>query len=203
MQYKSNQSGRSMVEMMGYLMVMMGVIIAIGRIVSSAFDNHKYSTASLQLTELVNAMVKASAIDVDYSEVVTKINTADGARELAPNTYRVVGSTIYHAFGGKVTVSTDAGDTTKLSVQYSNLSKKQCVELAMKDWSKNQYADLFSVNVNGNMWYWRAYGDKDGAAVALGEGECDGSVCALPMKRSALTGTGGAAGQCIDSNTLV
>lgn len=200
MMCKDTQNGRSMVEMMGYLMVLMGVIIAMGRIVSSAFDNHKYSTASLQLTELINAMVKASAIDYDYSEVVNKIQTADGAKELAPNTYRVVGTKIYHAFGGTVSVST-TDDNTKLVVTYNGLSKKQCVELAMKDWRKNQYADLFSVKVNDTYWYWVAYGDKDGSSISLDEGECSGTSCALPMRRSALTGTGDVAGQCTDSRS--
>jgi hypothetical protein len=208
--YKDNQNGRSMVEMMGYLMVVMGVIIAMGRIVSSAFDNHKYSTASLQLTELVNAMVKASAIDYDYSEVVNKIKTADGAKELAPNTYRVVGTDIYHAFGGKVTVAT-ADENTKLVITYEKLSKKQCVELAMKDWRKNQYADLFSIRVNGDDWYWVAYGDgtnSDTTLQKLKDGDCsDGKnkgPCALPMRRSALTGVGDNDGQCTDSrnNTI-
>lgn len=199
---KDNQKGRSMVEMIGYLMVVMGVIIAMGRIVSSAFDNHKYSTASLQLTELVNGLVKASAIDYDYSEVVNGIN-GTRTRELAPNTYRVVGSDIYHAFGGKVAVSASE-DKTKLIITYSNLSKKQCVELAMKDWRKNQYADLFSVKVNDTYWYWTAYGTEEGNSVSLNEGECSGSVCALPMRRSALTGVGNNDGQCTDTrdNTI-
>ena len=203
MMYKDSENGRSMVEMIGYLMVVMGVIIAMGRIVSSAFDNHKYSTASLQLTELVNGLVKASAIDYDYSEVVNGIN-GERTRELAPNTYRVVGKDIYHAFGGKVSIST-ADDNTKLVIKYDKLSKKQCVELAMKDWRKNQYADLFSVKVNGNDWYWVAYGTMGGASVSLKEGECGGTTCALPMRRSALTGVGNNDGQCTDTrnNTII
>ena len=214
MMYKDNQNGRSMVEMMGYLMVVMGVIIAMGRIVSSAFDNHKYSTASLQLTELVNALVKASAIDYDYSEVVDTINMQNGkteteARALIPNTYKVVvasGSiSIYHAFGGTVKVAT-ADENTKLVISYEKLSKKQCVELAMKDWRKNQYADLFSIDVNGEDWYWVAYGDStnsDTTLQKLKDGDCsDGKnkgPCALPMRRSALTGVGNDDGQCKDS----
>ena len=203
---KNSENGRSMVEMMGYLMVVMGVIISIGRIVSSAFDNHKYSTASLQLTEFVGAMVKASAIDYDYSEVVSKANGAK-AKELVPDTYRVVvsGDTakIYHAFGGTVSVDT-VDEGAKLQVKYEKLSKKQCVELAMKDWSKNQYADLFSLAVNGTTWYWQAYGtsydDEGDNLTDIGEGKCSGDTCVFPVRRSALTG-----GQCADglNNTLI
>ena len=204
---KNSENGRSMVEMMGYLMVVMGVIISIGRIVSSAFDNHKYSTASLQLTEFVGALVKASAIDYDYRDVVAKVNGAK-AKDLVPNTYRVVVSgdeaKIYHAFGGTAEVST-VDEGYKLQIKYQNLSKKQCVELAMKDWSKNQYADLFSLNVNGTTWYWVAYGKTyDGSTeTGVSEGTCSGTTCAFPVRRSDLTGKGSAGGICADSRANV
>lgn len=218
MLYKNSERGRSMVEMIGYLMVVMGVIIAMGRIVSSAFDNHKYSTASLQLTEFVGALVKASAVDVDYTSVVKKVKTADGAKELVPNTYRVVGNTIYHAFGGTVDVSCAEGGVSKqcsdsatefsssqFAVKYEKLSKKQCVELGMKSWIKNQYADLFSMTVNDSVWYWKAYGDKDGKAVSIDEGNCQNKTCVMPVMRSKLTGTGDNDGQCKDGrqNTII
>lgn len=205
MDMKKTQAGRSMIEMMGYLMVAMGVIIAMGKIVSSAFDNHKYSTASLQLTELVGGMVRSSAIDVDYTEVVNKVNAGD--RGLIPNSYRVVGSgantTIYHAFGGKVEVGIFDNNPEKFYVQFNNLSKKQCIELALKDWRKNQYADLFAVAVNKKYWwYWQAYGTENGSAVNLDSGKCNSSrICALPVSRVRVTGAkkDDSSAQCMDN----
>ncbi len=207
MDMKKTQAGRSMIEMMGYLMVAMGVIIAMGKIVSSAFDNHKYSTASLQLSELVGAIVRSSAIDVDYTEVVDKVNgkcekdsttvTVECAKTIVPNTYRVVpGSnkvSIYHAFGGKVQVDIYNNDPEKFYVKFLNLSKKQCIELAMKDWRRNQYADLFAVMLPkaGSSWYWQAYGNASGNAVNVASGSCTGGsnpTCALPVSRVMLTG---------------
>jgi len=191
MDMKKTQAGRSMIEMMGYLMVVMGVIIAMGKIVSSAFDNHKYSTASLQLSELVGAMVRSSAIDVDYTEVVEKVKNGD--RNLIPNSFRVVGSNIYHAFGGKVQVDIYNDDPEKFYVKFLNLSKKQCIELAMKDWRRNQYADLFAVMLPkaGSSWYWQAYGNENGNAINVEAGSCTGGsnpTCALPVSRVMLTG---------------
>lgn len=191
MNTKKTQSGRSMVEMMGYLMVAMGVIVAMGRIVSSAFDAHKYSVASLQLNDLVSGIVRASAIDVDYSKVVAKVK--EGNRELIPESFRVAGSgnnaVIYHAFGG--TVDVDIYDNKeKFFVTFNNLSKKQCVEMALRDWSKNQYADLFAIIVGGKTWYWQAYGTGDAVTDTLNTGDdiCSGNVCRLPTVRSKLTG---------------
>lgn len=194
---KQNQSGRSMIEMMGYMMVAMSVIVAIGSLVSSAFDNHKYSVASLQLTELVGGIVKSSAIDVDYTGVINKIN--NGEREFIPNTFRVTGSgnksKIYHAFGGEVAVGTcadannsfckkSASDNTNNAdmffVIYKGLSKKQCTELALKDWSKNQYADLYALIIGSKVWYWQAYGTDELKS---------SGVYQFPVLRSQLTGT--------------
>ncbi len=206
MDAKKTQTGRSMIEMMGYLMVSMGVIVAMGRLVSSAFDNHKYSTASYQLTELVGAIVRSSAIDVDYTEVVEKVQKGD--RDLIPRSYRVVvgnnSAKIYHAFGGTVDVSLFAQNPEKFSLKYNNLSKKQCVELALKNWSKNQYADLFAVVVNNKYyWYWKAYGNKDGGSFSVADGTCEGVTCALPTSRYMLTGVNdnGTDGQCTDSRS--
>ena len=205
MNTKNNQSGRSMVEMMGYLMVTMSLIVAIGSIVSSAFDNHKYSVASLQLGELVGGIVKSSAIDVDYTQVINNINA--GKREFIPNTFRVVGTKIYHAFGGEVSVGTCASTTSefckdredKFFVVYDNLSRKQCIELALKDWSKNQYADLYALIIGSNVWYWQAYGTGD-----LKSSSGSGNVKAFQVQRSQLTGTSDTdTGACANSGNKI
>lgn len=206
MDIKKTQSGRSMVEMMGYLMVAMGVIVAMGRIVSSAFDEHKYSVAALQLSDLVSGIVRSSAIDVDYTKVIAKAKKGD--RELIPDSFRVVGSgtdkaVIYHAFGGTVTIDLFQNTTEKFFVTFNNLSKKQCVEMALRDWSKNQYADLFAIIVGNTTWYWQAYGTGDGASDTLsvdGSDVCQNGVCRLPVVRSKLTGVkdDGSDAQCVE-----
>jgi len=193
MDTKKTQTGRSMIEMMGYLMVAMGVIIAMGRIVSNVFDTHKYSTASLQLSELVGGIVRSSAIDVDYTEVVDKVQNGD--RGLIPNSFRVVVSNssakIYHAFGGTVDVGLFNNDPEKFFIRYNNLSKKQCVELGLKDWRRNQYADLFAVIVGSWTWYWQTYGSGDSLGDSLtirAQDTCSNGVCRLPTTRARLAG---------------
>ncbi len=84
-------------------------------------------------------------------------------------------------------------DPEKFYVKFLNLSKKQCIELAMKDWRRNQYADLFAVMLPkaGSSWYWQAYGNASGNAVNVASGSCTGGsnpTCALPVSRVMLTG---------------
>lgn len=173
------QSGRSMVEMMGYLAVVMVLMASIGRIVANAYGEYKISKASVQLTELSSAIVKASAIDLDYSEVVSMINgthssdvkKAEGIK-MIPSSFRTSSDNkIYNAFGKQVYV----GVTTdkKLSIRYEGLTRDQCIALAMKDWINNKVADLYSITINDYVWSWPIY-------------STDGNV--LPVKRSAVAG---------------
>lgn len=220
--YNYSERGRSMIEMMGYLAVMMSVVVAIGRIVSSAFDSHRYSTATLQVTELATSIVKAGAIDVDYSEILSDINGTN-TMNLIPASFRRAGNKIFHVFGGEVLIaaspmkdpdcvikegeaSTKCFRVDQFSVTFTKLSKKQCVELAMKNWQSNQYVDLYALSINNNdWWFWSAYGNKSGSPVSIEDGNCDdtGHTCVFPVKRSALTGTTGE-GQCVegDENSL-
>lgn len=236
--YKNSELGRSMVEMMGYLAIMITVVIAMGKIVSAVFDNHRYSTATLQLTELATSIVKAAAIDVDYRCVLANFNadgtnssgdecadfqctvanggythsglTATGdAMHLLPPSFRLAGKKIFHVFGGEVGIcespieDEDGARYDQFSITFTKLSKKQCVELAMKNWQSNQYVDLYAMLINGQYWwFWNAYGDDEGEAVSVAEGNCGGTsntVCSFPVKRSILTGVSGA-GQCLDSD---
>ena len=209
MKKTDTQYGRSMVEMMGYMMVVLSVVVAVGKLVTNAFEEHRYSVGSTQLSELVGTIVKAAAVDPDYSEVVKMINqdaSLAGNRlqegsNMIPRSFRRVGNTLYHVFGGKVKISTYAPD--KFAIVFENLRKKQCVEMGLKDWRKNQYADLYAVYINDKYkWYWPAYGNDSGGV--------SGEVTNIfPITRAKLTGVGGNAsgisdddknGQCADNS---
>lgn len=206
--YNYSERGRSMVEMMGYLAVMMAVVIAIGRIVTNAFDTHRYSTATLQLTEFATSIVKAGAIDVDYSEILEDINgegnedgeagaKGENKMNLIPSSFRRAGNKIFHVFGGEVIVSkslfdepdcsVDCKRVDQFSITFTHLNTKQCTELAMKNWQENKYIDLFALRVNDAYWFWPAYSSED---------ENNSSIHVFPVKRSTLTGTKGDNGVC-------
>ncbi|MBQ8480968.1 MAG: hypothetical protein IJ532_00340 [Alphaproteobacteria bacterium] len=183
---KNCEKGRSMVEMMGYMAVVMTVIVAIGKIVTNVFNEHKFSEASIQLGDLAAAISKAGAVEKDYSSVDFK--------KFVPSAYRVVGNKIFHVFGGEVTIGTVSGDTTKFSVAFKGLRRKQCIEMAMKDWRRNQNVDLYSVCVNGACLYWPVYGYDGGTPKGT-----------LPITRAMVTGTSeNDKGLCsLDTNNVV
>lgn len=204
---KQGQYGRSMVEMMGYIAVVMTVTVGIGRMISSVYGDYKFSKASMQITDFANTISKAGAIEEDYTLIVDMINgtgtatseqKAEGLK-MIPSSFRVKGRKIFHAFGGEVKVGIPAASDVsgsnyenKFYITFYNLNRNQCIDLAVKDWLQNKYADLYAIVINGTSgaaWYWPAY-------YSSGDNE-------LPVKRSAVAGTSVTEddGQCKDNNS--
>ena len=227
--FRNEQRGRSMVEMMGYIAVVMTLLVSIGHIISSAFGDYKFSKANIQITELANSITKAGAIEEDYSLIVGMINNTAGTAaqkaeglKLIPSSFRVVGRKIYHAFGGLVEIKIPAasdviGESGKFAITYHNLNKNQCIDLAMKNWLNNQYADLYAIVINGSSgsaWYWPAYTNLTNDTEETEEEDSEESaenavtstvckICTLPVQRAEVAGTSmtdNNDGQCKDHN---
>jgi len=205
------ESGRSMVEMMGYMAIAIVLTASVGQLVYKAFNDYKFSKASIQLTELANVISRAGAIEPSYDNVVAMISgTSERAldnqegRKMIPSSFRVSNIAgarrIYHAFGGLVTLgSTNPEDSlnagAKFMITFAGLNKKQCVDLALKDWSKNKYSDLDSIVINDQYkWYWPIYGVSEGDAVA--------GLFTFPVTREAVIGLEDG-GQCRDEDNTV
>lgn len=187
---KTLQSGRSMVEVMGYMVVVMLVAAGLGRIIASAYGEYKFSKASIQLSDFAAAITRAAAIDATYDEVITKINNADTmALKLVPSSYKITAdNTIRHAFGGDVTLGIYEDD--KFYIQFNGLEKDQCIDMALKDWINNRVVDLYAIKINNDIWYWPIYHEGD---------------LALPVTYAKAAGTTDDNGQCVagDENQIM
>lgn len=195
------ESGRSMVEMMGYMAVAIVLTASVGQLVYKAFGDYKFSKANIQLTELANTISRAGAIEPDYDSIVAMMS-GTSAREsdnqeglkMIPSSFKVrdVGGArqIFHAFGGTVTLGTAPANGTngaKFSITFSGLDTRQCTDLAMKDWSKNKYANVDSIVINDTYhWYWPIYGTDE-----------ESNIFTFPVRRENLVGaTAEDSGQC-------
>ncbi len=200
--YKNTQSGRSMVEVIGYMGAVMAIVAGISKIISGVYNEYKLSQAVIQISDLSGAIVKASAVSANYTEIVNMLNgKSDNATlnkeglKIIPSSFRVVksssGNTIYHAFGGKVNISIpDSSDSDQFAITFEGLTRNQCIELGMKNWERNAISDLYSIVVNNQYhWFWPIY-----TAVSSTD-------FTLPTKRSALAGASDSdEGQCSKSS---
>lgn len=169
------QSGRSMIEVMGYMAAVMAVIAGVSKIITGSYNQYKLSKASIQVSDLASVIVKASTVDPNYDDIIKSIK--DGTKEgrrLLPTSFKMNESKkIYHAFGGEATLGIL---NDKFTITFTGLTREQCIELGMKEWINNKIVDLYGIDINGNQWAWPIYADTTSG------------ISALPTKRSALAG---------------
>ena len=177
------QSGRSMIEVMGYMAAVMAVIAGVSKIITGSYNQYKLSKASIQVSDLASVIVKASTVDPNYDDTVDAIK--QGTNKLLPSSFEMDSNKkIYHAFGGEVTLGHPpyenehhtCCDLNKFYIKFENLTREQCIELGMKEWINNKIVDLYGIDINGNQWAWPVYADTTSG------------ISALPTKRSALAG---------------
>lgn len=169
------QSGRSMIEVMGYMAAVMAVIAGVSKIITGSYNQYKLSKASIQVSDLAGAIVKASTVDPNYDDTVDAIKQGTNkGRRLLPSSFKMDNDKkIYHAFGGEATLGIL---NDKFTITFTGLTREQCIELGMKEWINNKIVDLYGIDINGNKWAWPIYADTTSG------------ISALPTKRSALAG---------------
>lgn len=169
------QSGRSMVEVMGYMAAVMAVIAGVSKIITGSYNQYKLSKASIQVSDLASVIVKASTVDPNYDDTVNAIKQGTNkGRRLLPSSFKMDNNKkIYHAFGGEATLGIL---NDKFTITFTGLTREQCIELGMKEWINNKIVDLYGIDINGNKWTWPIYADTTSG------------ISALPTKRSALAG---------------
>ncbi|MBS4772892.1 MAG: hypothetical protein KHX55_01290 [Proteobacteria bacterium] len=132
----SEQSGRSMVEMLGVLAII--GVLSVGGIsgYSKAMAKFKLTKAQDQLTMLLMNIRTAYATSPSYAG----LNAANAvAYNLAPSDM-IAGSTLHNAFGGAVTIATSALNGVAdvgFSIKFDGLGKETCASLASTDWGSD------------------------------------------------------------------
>ena len=189
---KTTQTGRSMIEVMGYMIVSMFLIAGVAKIVTGAYANYKLSQASIQISDLAKTIVKVSAADTDY------LNTIDNIKEYLPKSYRVVGDNIYNVFGGEVRVGVPGNDDNtdhpgdQFYIRFFGLDRDQCIAMITKEWTNNRVVDLYSIILNGaDYWFWPVYHPAENSHEHT-----------LPVKMADVAGTD-SNGLCGDDNNIM
>lgn len=142
--YNSEQSGRSMVEMLGVLAII--GVLSVGGIsgYSKAMAKFKLTKAQDQLTMLLMNIRTAYATSPSYSGL-SAANAV--AYNLAPSDM-VTGSgntaTLHNAFGGSVVVSAGGTSNTNFAIVFNGLGKDTCASLASTDWGTD---GLVGINI--------------------------------------------------------
>ena len=155
--YKNDQSGRSMVEMLGVLAII--GVLSVGGIAgySKAMTKFKINKTMDQVSMLVANIRTLYSGQRNYSGLdnATAINFG-----IIPNEMYSSASKIVNAFNGEVTIAAAAGNVVAgaggtvyankaFQIVYNGLSKEACVSIASADWGTGAASGLVGMSISG------------------------------------------------------
>ena len=146
--YKSNQIGRSMIEAIGYISVMIMITVSIAAAVNSGYYKYRMSRINQELTDLKKVIsqryvaadnYKDVSMDTLIDEKIAPYDTADGA----------------HAFGGDVKIGSGDSEGSTFYIEFDDVPREVCMELGLRVWLVNDGSDLDAMKINNKTWGWK------------------------------------------------
>ncbi len=144
----SQQSGRSMMEAMAYISLMILVTISMTAAVNSGYDKFKLGRINQELSDLKKVIGQRYVVDENYKEV--KFDTLINEK-IVPYDVRDK----RHSFGGDISIGYDNGGATYY-IQFSKVPHRACIELGNRVWIVNDGSDLDSLKINEKVWAWKS-----------------------------------------------
>ena len=147
------QSGRSMVEMLGVLAII--GVLSVGGIsgYSKAMAKYKLTKAqdqiSMMLINIRTAFASSPSYDQLTNETAILLNIIPG--DMLPDGIGDTNGSVINAFSGSVKIATgtvDGGSNTQhFTIEFGGLGKETCASLAASDWGTE---GLVSMKVNSS-----------------------------------------------------
>ena len=155
--FKTEQKGRSMIEMLGVLAII--GVLSVGGIsgYSKAMAKFKLTKAQDQISMLLINIRTAFATSPSYLNLnnsnAVKLNIVPG--DMLPGglgtesaaTAAAGSGGILNAFGGSVEITATGANSAHFSIKYNGLGRETCVSLASSDWGTD---GLYSMTVKGS-----------------------------------------------------
>ena len=144
--YKNEQTGRSMVEMLGVLAII--GVLSVGGIsgYSKAMAKYKLTKAQDQMAMILINIRTAFASAPSYNGLSNSnailMNIIPG--DMLPSGIGKASGDVKNAFGGNVTLAA-TNSNTQFTIQFDGLGKEACASLGSSDWGSD---GLVSVKIS-------------------------------------------------------
>lgn len=160
--FKSAQSGRSMIEAIGYISILVMITSGIAATISSGYYKYRMGRINQQLTDLKKIVSQRWVAEEEYnhSEQGVKFQTLVDEK-IVPWSLRDG----RHAFGGEVNIGAETSDT--FYIEFKGLPKDICRELGTRIWVVNDGSDLDRMKINDKTWCWKFSLDSNDCKNAL------------------------------------
>ena len=141
------QSGRSMIEMLGVLAIV--GVLSVGGIAgySKAMTKFKINKTAEQVSQIVANVRTLFAQQTSYSGFYTQDAIKMG---VIPDSLTTSTWDITNTFNGRVTVMYSYGNNAHFLVRFESLPKEACVNLATQDWGSESSSGLIAMSIGGN-----------------------------------------------------
>lgn len=153
--YKNEQSGRSMVEMLGVLAII--GVLSIGGIsgYSKAMAKYRINKTLDQISTLVMNIRTLYASAVNYAGLNNGVAVQMGIiprdmLQAARGSTVASGISIINVYGGQIKLTAGGTDNRNFYVTYSGLPMEACVSIATADWGSQAGSGLQSIGVGAS-----------------------------------------------------
>ncbi len=148
--YKNEETGRSMVEMLGVLAII--GVLSIGGIsgYSKAMSKFRVNKTLDQISMLVMNVRSMYSANVDYTGLNAKIAIQMGiipADMLDPATTKSNAEKVYNTYQGVVELAPVKDKPNQFTVLYTALPRDACVTIATADWGSQAGSGLIQLEV--------------------------------------------------------
>ena len=152
---KTNESGRSMIEMLGVLAII--GVLSVGGIAgySKAMNKFKTNKVADNVSMLVANIKTMYAQQNTYKDLTSAVAVTLGVvpDELVVKDDNGNFSRLSNSFNGAVDIhaaeSTSDGDNRAFVITFSNLSREACITLATNDWGSGYSSGLIAIRASG------------------------------------------------------
>lgn len=151
--FLQEQSGRTMLEAIGYISVMIAVTIALTATVNSGYDRFRTGRINQQLVDLKKVISQRYVAAENYKDVSFQTLVDE---KIVPHDMVGKHNRPTHAFGGFVSIG-KAGNNELYVITFQDVPQKACIELGSKLWVVNDGSDLYSMTINSITWAWNEY----------------------------------------------
>lgn len=159
---KSEQSGRTFVETIAYIMVMITITVTFAAAVSRGYYKYESSLVQQQLMELKKVIADRYAADGTYEHVKWDDLCAEsvGPKSLMPKRKctsdgcgcaKQMG---HHVFDGPVNIGPSDGGLTYF-IEFKDLPEDICSQLGIISWNLTEGSDLDHMEINNSTWRWQ------------------------------------------------
>lgn len=149
---RAQESGRSMIEMLGVLAII--GVLSVGGIsgYSKAMAKYKINQCLDQISNLIINIRSTFANQTDFTGATTAniISLGIATSDMLDAT----GANLVNPFNGAITVQPTAAGAASFEISYAGLDTSACQNIALADWGSAASSGLISIKINNTTYDW-------------------------------------------------